>query len=467
VFVARKEHLIRKAMAAEAAAGVALAAVALVPPTLTLIDFWIRFTGDVRRFGEDSVKLSFQFAQASSKYRSLQSVLFDEKRYPFVQKSIYDDLSETDQILILSMLRELPRILYEYYLIEKAYEVEHNERIQADSNQTDLTMAVALTPEEMQTIFADGQKPEARVKSKILSFHHLWWAARTKKRTRKLLSEYEDWLNRIKATIEQSWWPLSFSERYENLQIIEQDPDCQNLGVAAAAALRKLLLKDAPMPGNMRLENVVLQVRRFDGSMRGLSQLQGVTYFVECLKYQPNKEGFLDETLRRRFQEISSLLNRAKDPEFHVLHCHKFAEVQHPEPEFQLIFDLPDGSHDKPVSLKSLIDSSSGVKPSLGARFRLCHELARSLSLFHSIGWIHRSIRSDNVLFFHDGPQPNNLDKPYICGFEACRLEEDFSTGPWDDLPERNVYRHPDRWGIPKKTFTKYHDIYGQYSRLP
>lgn len=448
-------------MAAEAAVGVALGAVALVSPTLALIDFWTLFIGDVRRFGEDSARLGSKFAQLSSRYRSLQSVLFDEKKFPFVEKSIYDDLPETDQALILSMLRELPRILYEYYLIEKAYEVQQNEKIQADSTRKDLTMAVVLTPEEMQTIFADGQKPEARVKSTVLSVHHLWWAARTKKRTRKLLSEYEDWLDRIKATIEQSWWPQSFSEKYENLHTIEKDADCQSLGIAAAAALRKLLLKDAPMPENMRLENVTLQVHRFDSSLRGLSKLHEATVYVECLRYQPDKQGFLDETLKRRFQEISSLLNRAEDPEFHVLHCHKFADVQYPEPEFQLIFDLPSDSGNKPVSLKSLIDSSSGAKPSLGARFRLCHELARSLSLFHSIGWIHRSIRSDNILFFHHVPQESSLNEPYVCGFEACRLEEDISTGPWDDLPERNVYRHPDRWGIPKKSFTKYHDIYG------
>src|ERR1700733_11809974 len=105
-------------MAAEAAVGVALGAVALVSPTLALIDFWTRFIGDVRRFGEDSARLGSKFAQLSSRYRSLQNVLFDEKKFPFVEKSIYDDLPETDQALILSMLRELPRILYEYYLIE-------------------------------------------------------------------------------------------------------------------------------------------------------------------------------------------------------------------------------------------------------------------------------------------------------------------------------------------------------------
>ncbi|KAH0556922.1 hypothetical protein GP486_005290 [Trichoglossum hirsutum] len=442
-----------------AAVGIALGAIALVPPTLNLIEFWTKFIGDVRRFGEDSAKLSLEFAQLSAKYRSLQNILFDEKKFSFLENSLYDNLPETDQVLVLSMLRELPRILYEYYLIEKAYEVEHNhEKVKENLNQMDMTISVVLTPEQMQAIFEGGEEPNVRSKSKILSLHNIWWVARTKKRIKKLLSEYEDWLDRIKATLERTWWPLSFFEKYQNLHSMEKDQDCKSLGVATAAGLRKLLLKDAPLSAIVPPQNLTLEIKPFDGGQRGLAQHPGGTVYVESLIYQPTKEGFLDSTLKHRFQEISSLLNRADDPEFHVLHCRNYAEIQYPQPQFQLIFDLPANSSQKPVSLKSLIDAAS-LKSSLNSRIRLCYDLARSLSLFHSIGWIHRGLRSENILFF-DVAQTESLGHPYICGFEACRLEEDSSTGPWDDLPERNAYRHPDRWGIPKKTFTKYHDIY-------
>jgi hypothetical protein len=446
---------------ADITAGTILGAVGLVPPTLALINFWSHFIGDVRRFGEDTAKLSLKFKQLSSGYEALQTVLFDKKRFDFVKDSIYDDLPKRSQDLILSMLQELPRLLYEYYLIEKANEMDHHKKEHAESNETSLTMAVVLTPEEMQKIFGDGQVPDAKPKSSVLSFRHVWWAARTKKRVQKLLEEYEDWLRRIKITVEESWWPMSFSEKYENLLAIEKDTACQALGVAAAASLRKLLVSDAHLPGSLSLENATLEISHFDGSLRGLSLVDDATVYVECLRYQPDKEGFLDSTLKRRFQEISSLLNQANDQEFHVLHCRNFAEVQVPEPEFQLIFDLPSNNAKKPISLNALIASSTGKKPSLGARFRLCHELAQSLSLLHSVGWIHRSIRSENILFFNVDARKDELNEPYLCGFEACRLEDDFSTGPWDDSPDRNVYRHPDRWGIPKKTFTKYHDIYG------
>jgi len=271
-------------------------------------------------------------------------------------------------------------------------------------------------------------------------------------------------LHRIKTTLEQSWWPLTFLEKYQNVEVVEKDQDCQKLGIATTAGLRKLLLDDAPLSAIVPLENAKLDIHPFDDLLRGLAQLPSGTVYVESLVYEPTKEGFLHSTLERRFKEISGLLNRAKDPEFQVLHCRSYAQTSYPQPKFQLMFDLPANSTHSPKSLKSLIDPT-GPKPSLNSRIRLCHDVARSLSLFHSIGWIHRSFRSENVLFFN-AAQRANLGQPYICGFEACRLEEDISTGPWDDLPARNVYRHPDRWGIPKKTFTKYHDIYGKSSSL-
>ena len=445
-------------------AGVALGAAALVPPAIALINFWTDFIGDTKRFGEDSQRFVTRFSELASWYSSLQSVLFDPQKFSFVKGSVYQDLSETDQALIMDMMRELPRILYEYYLVETSYGIDKNGG--AESESVNLSMAVILTPDQMRIMFGEGEKPESNPKSRLLSFRNLWWAARTKKRVEELLVDYEDWLNRIKSTVERAWWPRTFTEHYANLQVIENDPDCQAIGVAETAGLKRLLLNDAVMPEHMRLEGSVLRIEQFDGSFRGVSSLKQNPVFVEWIKYQPTKEGFIDERLERRFREISSLLNRARDPEFCVLHCRNFSITEFPEPEFRLIYDLPEGSTSKPKSLKTIIESTSGTKPSLGSIFRLCYELARSLSLFHSVGWIHRSIRSENILFFNSNLGGNCLIKPYICGFEACRLEEEISTGPWDDLPERNVYRHPDRWGIPKKSFTKYHDIYGMYAYL-
>jgi serine/threonine protein kinase len=64
-------------------------------------------------------------------------------------------------------------------------------------------------------------------------------------------------------------------------------------------------------------------------------------------------------------------------------------------------------------------------------RMLLCYELAQSKALLHSVGWIRRAIRSDNVLFFKkDSSEILDLSlvDPRLCGFEASRPESDIST---------------------------------------
>ncbi|KAF7512121.1 hypothetical protein GJ744_002283 [Endocarpon pusillum] len=56
-----------------------------------------------------------------------------------------------------------------------------------------------------------------------------------------------------------------------------------------------------------------------------------------------------------------------------------------------------------PVSLLELIQRSqreSAPPPSLTKRIALAHTLARSLMYFHSVNWLHKGLRSDNIIFF-------------------------------------------------------------------
>ena len=53
-----------------------------------------------------------------------------------------------------------------------------------------------------------------------------------------------------------------------------------------------------------------------------------------------------------------------------------------------------------------------------------------------------------------------DLKQPWIFGFEFSRPESFFSNGLVDTCPERDVYRHPARQGLPLTTFKKIHDLY-------
>jgi hypothetical protein len=214
------------------------------------------------------------------------------------------------------------------------------------------------------------------------------------------------------------------------------------------------MVKDATLPPELELKDSnVLPGQHFDDGNRELSRYAGTHILVEYLQFQP-VDGFLPQMLKRRFAETSVLLHLQKDPDFRALHCLGYINREVSTFRIDLVFEMP-ASMDTVTSLLQLIKSGKLFKPSLGLCFKLCHILAQSLSLFHLVNWIHCGFWSENVLFFTrkdstDGPV---LDDPKISGFDVCRLENDFSTGPYDDAISRNVYRHPDRWGIPKKTF--------------
>lgn len=94
---------------------------------------------------------------------------------------------------------------------------------------------------------------------------------------------------------------------------------------------------------------------------------------------------------------------------------------------------------------------------------------------------MHESFRSSNILFWTAesiSQNPSDLDssleskldyaQPWVLGFEFSRPEADFSSGFKDICKERDIYRHPERQGLPDKRFTKIHDIYslGMYFNL-
>lgn len=110
-------------------------------------------------------------------------------------------------------------------------------------------------------------------------------------------------------------------------------------------------------------------------------------------------------------------------------------------------------------SLSTAIASKTETRPTLGERFRLALALAETLFNFHSVDWLHKSIRSDNIFLFRR-MKSFDFSEPYLFGFEFSRAEGDQSTTDNDDNLINNLYRHPRRQGLPDARFSVLHDIY-------
>jgi hypothetical protein len=443
---------------ATAVAGLTLGALGLVAPVSKLILWWKKTIHDVRSFDEGYRESDLKFNQLSDRFDSTMAVLFDEHKFSFLHGNLFDKLPEGRRSRIMELFEEISRALYDHYTLSSTYKGW----IRDPPSRELLFQNSPITAEEMRLIFdSTPTSPFPTEKSSIFRRKALQWSMSGKGQAEKLNNRFDDWLKRVRDEIEDSWWPLSFFENSAHLAAVEADRDAQTMGVAEHAGLRKLIVDDASLLPELELKNTeVLPGQVFDEGNRELSRFAGKPVLVEYLQFQP-VDGFLPQTLKRRFAETSTLLHLQKDPDFRALHCLGYVNREVSTFRVDLVFEMP-ASTDTATSLLRLINSERSFKPSLGLRFKLCHILAQSISLFHSVNWIHRGFRSENILYFmrKDSTDAVLLDDPKICGFDVCRLENDFSTGPYDDIMCQNVYRHPDRWGTPKKTFTKYHDIY-------
>jgi len=176
------------------------------------------------------------------------------------------------------------------------------------------------------------------------------------------------------------------------------------------------------------------------------------------------------EAVVRRVRALGNLLCQptAPDAGFHTLRCRCILKEKDPNGRalnrYAFVFHLPDtpGGNTEPVNLLTVITAQTHLRPTLGERFKIAQTIATTAFQLHSVGWLHKSIRSENILFFPKPDSPNELDysRQYLVGFEFSRDENDTSTTEQDDVLERNIYRHPDRQGPPDTRFSILHDVY-------
>ncbi|KAG5753570.1 hypothetical protein H9Q69_009141 [Fusarium xylarioides] len=153
-----------------------------------------------------------------------------------------------------------------------------------------------------------------------------------------------------------------------------------------------------------------------------------------------------------RICALGTLLSTANPAEFHRLSCFgvfddlDYEQASKGSRRIGLVYSIPRGIEmdaNSPLSLLELI-SKRGTRPPLEVRFRLAHQLASAVALLHAANWLHKSLRSDNILFSGRTIQDANLAAPFICGFQYSRPAADTSleSRPLGQ-PKLDVYYHP------------------------
>jgi len=166
------------------------------------------------------------------------------------------------------------------------------------------------------------------------------------------------------------------------------------------------------------------------------------------------------EQIEKRIGLLADLLCYQKPSGFRAPSCLGYVKVVDGEigTRFGIVFSKPLDASAKSglFTLRDLLGATP--KPSLSARMYLCAVLARCVHIFHSVNWLHKGLRSDNITFF----ERLDLSSPYVSGFELSRpsIIAEMTEKPGFD-PFKDIYRHPNAQSTQTDgNYRKSYDIY-------
>ena len=171
-----------------------------------------------------------------------------------------------------------------------------------------------------------------------------------------------------------------------------------------------------------------------------------------------------------RIDKLVALLSNPRKPDLlRVPHClgyfndPKSRESDYRRGRLGFVFEKPTSPTASPISLRDLLKTRS--KPLLTERVALAKVISKCLMALHSVNWLHKSLRSHNIIFFPETGDTINYSCPYLSGFGYARptFREDLTEIPSQN-PEYDMYRHPRTHGLGpwegRQGFKRTFDIY-------
>lgn len=135
----------------------------------------------------------------------------------------------------------------------------------------------------------------------------------------------------------------------------------------------------------------------------------------------------------------------------------------------------------QPLTLQSLLDRASKIRPPLEIRYKLAASICTTFSELYSSSWLHKGISSKNILlrgqapYAAAAPRTNHeqqaysevvlslLSEPLVCGFDYSRQETEQETidraGASSDISTA-LYRHPNYQGDAAEGYKLAYDLY-------
>ncbi|KAK4442438.1 prion-inhibition and propagation-domain-containing protein [Podospora aff. communis PSN243] len=249
----------------------------------------------------------------------------------------------------------------------------------------------------------------------------------------------------------------------QNLAVLKLKVLELQFGTRSSEAVANIKLRESPGVLDERKKRSLGTLRKVSNSTSVLvfpgTPRQGPDYtnvlvewkFVDGTRAPP---GHSSSTYRamteHRIKNLARLLKAAtRLPDMRTLGCLGIAVrdgATDDEVEYGMVFSVPAVNY---RTLKSILDGPHD-RVLLDDWFTIAHSFTRAVLCLHLAGWLHKGIRSENILYFANSNGDFSYAEPYLAGFEYTRqiTAQGQTESVTDDL-EANLYRHPEVQGPP------------------
>lgn len=313
------------------------------------------------------------------------------------------------------------------------------------------------------------------------------WALWRKKDLEKLLKELGDWIRRawvIYAAID--------AETKNNRAITGQRASEERMGslveLFSRLSVRPVQSQALLKPFN-DLKAQGEPSRRFAVILPG-NHPSGSTRLIFEYMYKPYSDNLAAneiDLIGSATRDLASVLYHSNPEQTRILKCYGYCHDPRTR-RFGLLYELPpskiwavsSAGHARVLSLRELLNRTPHCP--LNHKLSFCCNIAQAVLYVHLVGWVHKSIRPDNIIIFEnelhdqddddDGEEeyedvrrrrqfPFTLNSPYLAGFEYARSVKALSDRTSDAEWRVNIYRHPKRQHlVQNEEYTMAHDIY-------
>lgn len=162
----------------------------------------------------------------------------------------------------------------------------------------------------------------------------------------------------------------------------------------------------------------------------------------------------------RDVRDLATRLSNVDPKVFNILKCRgviRSLDTSGNPPGFNVVFDTPTDTTQRPQSLRYHLTQQTSH--SLTHRFDFARQIANSVSFVHTLGFVHKNVRPENLIEFDSSA--SRLGSLYLLGFEQVRSADGKTYRQGDSTWTKDLYRHPSRQGIvPSEDYRMQHDIY-------